>query len=110
MQKRTVRVDVHREPGGHWAHIPEWDGCFARGATLDELLISLQDSLSLYLGEGDESEHLLVRVTGLELEVESDLRPPGMDSTTESPAHRKRRSHREDDSPRDGRPPRRGRP
>jgi hypothetical protein len=44
----------------------------------------------------------MLRVTGFELEVESDLRPTGMDSNAESPAHPKHRSHREADWPRTG--------
>jgi hypothetical protein len=73
------------------------------GETLDELLIMVHDSVSLYLGE-EEPERLLTRVTGWQLEIESDLRPVDVDDVTRPPARRKRQSHREDWPPEMHRP------
>ena len=94
MQKRTVQVTVHREPSGYWAELPEFNGCFATGGTLDELLVSVYNSLSLYLGDHEPD-----RITSLQLEIESDLKPADAEDTTRRPPHRTRRSHRDDDWP-----------
>ena len=88
MQKRTVQVTVHREPSGYWAELPEFQGCFATGDTLDELLVSVRESLSLYLD--DEPDHILARVTSLQLQIESDVRPADAEDATRQPRHRTR--------------------
>lgn len=46
---------MHREPPGYWAVVSGLEGCFASGATLDELLVALQEAVSLYLGEMSQS-------------------------------------------------------
>ncbi len=45
---------IHIEDGSYWADVPELPGCFASGATLDELFKSLQEGVALYLAEGGE--------------------------------------------------------
>jgi predicted RNase H-like HicB family nuclease len=95
MQKRTLEIDIHREPPGYWAEVPELGGCFASGRTLDELLQALHEAISMCLGN-EESERILTRLTAIRLEVEPDLRPADADQITQPTARRKRQSHRED--------------
>lgn len=52
---------IHIEDGSYWADVPELPGCFASGETLDELFVSLQEGVALYLaGEGEQSGPLHV--------------------------------------------------
>lgn len=92
MGKRTFEVVVHREKGGYWSEIPELPGCLASGGTVDELLAGLTEGVALYLGD-EQPERLVVRVTGLVLEAEYDVRPPGADAGPYEPGRRTRRSH-----------------
>lgn len=46
-----LTANVHREEGSYWADVPELPGCFAAGDTLDELFVSLQEGVVLYLSE-----------------------------------------------------------
>jgi predicted RNase H-like HicB family nuclease len=90
-----LQIRVRREPGGYWAEVPELEGCFADGATLDELLDALHDNLSLYLGEEGPAP-ILSRLVGWQLEIEPDLTPAGIDASTQPWTRRKRQSHRDD--------------
>jgi predicted RNase H-like HicB family nuclease len=103
MNKRTLEVDVHREPPGYWAQVCELDGCFASGTTFDELLEALNEAIALYAGD-DEPDRILTRVTTLRLEVEPDLRPADAEQVkvTGPPPRRKRQAHRDDWPPRAG--------
>lgn len=40
---------IHYEDGGYWAEVPELPGCFAAGASFDELFESLLEGIRLYL-------------------------------------------------------------
>ena len=42
---------VRQEDGSYWAEIKELPGCFASGATLDELSEALAEAVSLYLAD-----------------------------------------------------------
>jgi predicted RNase H-like HicB family nuclease len=99
MTKRTLQIDIHRdvdrEPPGYWAQVPELEGCFATGQTLDELLQALHEAITMCLAD-DENERILTRLIALRLEIEPDLRPADTDPITEPPARRKRQSHRDD--------------
>ena len=46
-----LTVVVHREPDGYWSEIPELPGCFASGATLEELHEALGESIGLYVAD-----------------------------------------------------------
>ena len=95
MDARTLEVEVHREPSGYWAEVGGLEGCYASGQTLDELFQALREAIAMYLGE-IKDEGILVRVTGLRLEVQPDLRPAEIRASAQHPSHRKRQSHRED--------------
>jgi predicted RNase H-like HicB family nuclease len=95
MNARTFEVDVHREPPGYWAEVGGLEGCYASGQTLDELFQALREAISMYLGEVDD-ERILVRVTGLRLAVQPDLRPADAKASVQPPSRRKRQSHRHD--------------
>ncbi len=111
MAGRSLHVEVNREPSGYWAEIPDLPGCFASGATFDGLLEALSEAVSLYLTSRDDDQQsddvsldrILTRVTGLQLEVEPDARPPGADALSRPPEKRKRQAHRDDWPPRFGR-------
>jgi predicted RNase H-like HicB family nuclease len=51
-----ITANIHREDGSYWAEVPALPGCFASGEDLDELFISLQEGVELYLR--DEDEHI----------------------------------------------------
>ena len=61
------------------------EGCFASGVTLDELVEVLHESIAMYVGQEEEVDRILVRVSGLTLEIEPDLRassePPARPGT-----------------------------
>lgn len=95
MDRRTLEIDVRREPSGYWAEVRGLEGCFASGETLDELVAALDEAISLYVGL-DEPERILTRVSALRLDVEPDLRSGGANGVTRPPGGRKRQTHRED--------------
>jgi predicted RNase H-like HicB family nuclease len=41
------RVIVHQEDGSYWGEVPELPGCFASGATLDELREAVEEAIAL---------------------------------------------------------------
>ncbi|HVQ57637.1 MAG TPA: type II toxin-antitoxin system HicB family antitoxin [Solirubrobacterales bacterium] len=45
---------IHVEEGSYWADVAELPGCFACGDTLDELVDSLQEGVSIYLADDGE--------------------------------------------------------
>ena len=51
------------EDGSYWAEVKELPGCFASGATLDELREALSEAVGLYLadesGPGEPAARLL---------------------------------------------------
>ncbi|MDQ6745177.1 MAG: type II toxin-antitoxin system HicB family antitoxin [Actinomycetota bacterium] len=47
-----LTIFVHPERPGFWSEVQELPGCFASGRTLSELQEALEESISLYLGEG----------------------------------------------------------
>ena len=95
MDRQSVEVLVHREPSGYWAEAKGLEGCFASGVTLDELVEALHESIAMYVGQEEEVDRILVRVSGLTLEIEPDLR-----ASSEPPARpgtrRTRDSHSDD--------------
>jgi len=46
-----ITANIRLEEGSYWADVPELPGCFASGATLDELFESLREGIELYLGD-----------------------------------------------------------
>ena len=73
--KREVTVQIHLEDGSYWAQVVEHPGCFAAGDTLEELIESLRESLSLVLGHevrgidlGDEPDNPTIRERQLVLQ------------------------------------------
>ena len=51
----TYTVQIHYDPEfGYEGEVAELPGCFAAGATLDDLHQSLEESISLYLSTPDE--------------------------------------------------------
>lgn len=50
MSDNEFTVQVHEEPGQLlWAEVHELPGCFASGATLNELREALSEAIALYL-------------------------------------------------------------
>jgi predicted RNase H-like HicB family nuclease len=57
---------IHIDDGSYWADVPELPGCFASGATLDELFASLHEGVALYLAdEGEKSGPLHIATATL---------------------------------------------
>jgi predicted RNase H-like HicB family nuclease len=55
----TYTVRIHREPGHElWAEVLELPGCFASGATMNELWQALGEAVSLYLSEPGHEVHV----------------------------------------------------
>ena len=48
-----LNAQVHAEDGAYWAEVSELPGCFASGATLDELTDALREAIRMYLSEDD---------------------------------------------------------
>jgi predicted RNase H-like HicB family nuclease len=46
-----LKVRIHAEEGSYWAEVTELPGCFASGATLDELVESLTEAIFIYLDD-----------------------------------------------------------
>jgi predicted RNase H-like HicB family nuclease len=44
-----LRVIIHEEDGSYWAEVKELPGCFASGATLDELKEALTEAIGMCL-------------------------------------------------------------
>jgi predicted RNase H-like HicB family nuclease len=61
--KHEYIVKVHEEPesGMLWAEVLELPGCFASGATLDELREALEEAISLYLTDDPEGGVLEIK-------------------------------------------------
>ena len=46
----TFRAVVHAEAeGGYWAEVPELEGCFTQGDTLDEIYRNLTEAVACHL-------------------------------------------------------------
>ena len=61
---------VRQEDGTYWAEVKELPGCFASGATLDELREALAESVSLYLSDAPPGDSVRpVRVEEIKLLV-----------------------------------------
>ena len=65
MVQKELTVQIHREDGAFWAQVVEYPGCFAAGDTIEELIESLDEALSLVLGH---------KVTGVDLGEEPENR------------------------------------
>lgn len=51
----TYTLEIHHDPEyGYEAEVKELPGCFAAGATLDELYESVSAAIGLYLSEGNK--------------------------------------------------------
>ncbi len=46
---------IHEEEGSLWAEVLDLPGCFASGASLDELREALEEAVTLYLADDDPS-------------------------------------------------------
>jgi predicted RNase H-like HicB family nuclease len=65
-----IDVVIHRdsETNSFWAETPQLPGCHAAGKTLEELHLSLQEAIQLYLEDGEHPDLLLSdRVHAIEL-------------------------------------------
>ena len=84
----TLKIDVviHRdsETDSYWAESPQLPGCHAAGKTLEELNLSLQEAVQLYLENGDHPDLLLSErihaVERYEVDREGLMYPAGQDS------------------------------
>jgi predicted RNase H-like HicB family nuclease len=66
-----LHVAVHYEDRGYWAEVKELPGCFATGDTLDELTVSLEEAIGLYLmPSGEPEEPRREDLEGEEVDVE----------------------------------------
>jgi predicted RNase H-like HicB family nuclease len=56
-----IDVVIHRdsETESYWAESPQLPGCHAAGKTLEELYLSLQEAVQLYLEDGEHPDLLL---------------------------------------------------
>jgi predicted RNase H-like HicB family nuclease len=60
MAQQRFTVTVHDEGEGQlWAEVVELPGCFAAGATLEELNESLREGLGLYLHDNPDAIKVL---------------------------------------------------
>ena len=48
---------VHEEEGRYWAEVPDLPGCVTEADTLDELKKMLQEAISLYLEDDDQTQY-----------------------------------------------------
>ena len=57
MKPMELDVVVHQdgETNSYWAEVAQLPGCFAAGRTRDELLVSLEEAIALYLEGEDEA-------------------------------------------------------
>jgi predicted RNase H-like HicB family nuclease len=53
-----LKARVHAEDGAYWAEVSELPGCFASGATLDELTAALREAIQMYLGDDSRAHGL----------------------------------------------------
>lgn len=53
-----ITANIRLEDGSYWADVPALPGCFAAGATLDELVESLQEGIALYLADDQPDSDL----------------------------------------------------
>lgn len=53
-----ITANIRLEDGSYWADVPALPGCFAAGATLDELVESLQEGIALYLADDQPGSDL----------------------------------------------------
>ena len=61
---RTFKAIIHREAeGGYWAEVPELQGCFTQGDTLDEVYQNLTEAVACHLDVEPEA----VRIGLLEM-------------------------------------------
>jgi predicted RNase H-like HicB family nuclease len=74
MKRMELKVNVHLEDDSYWADVPALPGCFASGDSLDELVDSLREGISLYL-VSDRSTGTLDRPLRLTAAVLSDAVP-----------------------------------
>lgn len=74
MERQELHADVHREDGSYWAEIRELPGCFASGASVDELVEALEEAVGLYMApaEGEPPAVVATELAGIELSLESD--------------------------------------
>lgn len=70
MEERSLHIEVHREDGMFWSQVTEWPGCFATGATLQELMEAIEDNLALYITpDGQDLAHIKLRADGIVLRI-----------------------------------------
>lgn len=51
-------IDVREEDGSYWAEVRELPGCFASGASLDELKEAVVEAITLYLADDERPRDL----------------------------------------------------
>jgi predicted RNase H-like HicB family nuclease len=58
-----ITANIRLEDGSYWADVPALPGCFAAGATLDELFDSLREGVELYLSDDERSPEGALHLT-----------------------------------------------
>lgn len=77
---RTLDVAIHHDDdddGAMWAEVIDLPGCFASGASWDELTEALQEALGMYLSSDNET--VTVQVAGWT--VKDENQDPDADGT-----------------------------
>lgn len=57
-----LTLEIHEEDGSVWAEVAELPGCFASGADLDELLVAMNEAVSLYLQDNPEAQETFLEL------------------------------------------------
>lgn len=68
MRRVEFNVEVREEDAAYWAEVTALRGCFASGATLDELNDALAEAIGMYLDDGEgtptaHAEEVRIRVS-----------------------------------------------
>lgn len=63
-----LHINVRIEDGSLWATVDEFPGVFATGDTAEELRVSLEEGISLYLAEPGKDAPSVTRTSPLDIE------------------------------------------
>lgn len=95
--ERSLHVEVFREGGVFWCQVAEWEGCFASGETLPELMMALEEALALYVTPEDQAElkRIELRLDAMDLRVRASPPPvvPAREQAARGPLRTPPRSH-----------------
>lgn len=68
-----ITANIRQEDGSYWAEVPALPGCFAAGATLDELFDSLREGIEFYLEDDQKRSRQPERSLHLITAILSDV-------------------------------------